>query len=44
VARAEDIDMGEDKDGSMELLIKEKRSANFVPKNRATKESKELLR
>jgi hypothetical protein len=44
VARAEDIDIDEDKDGSTYLLIKGKRSVNFVLKNRAAKESKELLR
>ena len=44
--RTEDIDIGvdEDKNGSAELFIKEKRLVNFVPENRAIKEVKESLR
>jgi hypothetical protein len=44
VARTEDIDIDEDKNGSAHLPIKGKRLVNFVLKNRITKESKELLR
>jgi hypothetical protein len=44
VARAEDINIDEDKDGSAYLFIKGKRLVNFVLKNKAAKESKKSLR